>query len=167
MTPRWIAGLLVGGALVGAVAGWLRPIPPDSAAAEAGTSEWTLPPEHTATRTAASLFELALNLRWVGDVPPASEEQDEAAAVEWALRGILLPEAAILVQVGADPLIKRFGTGDILPDGSRVASVERDAVVLDRGGCHHRRSLYPSAPSEGDGETGCVPAGHQEEVPEQ
>lgn len=167
MTPRWIGGLVLAGALVGALAGWLRPVPLESSAAGAGTSAWTLPPEHAATRTAASLFELALNLRWVGDVPLASQEQDEAAAVQWVLHGILLPEAAILVQVGADPLIKRFATGDILPDGSRVAFVERDAVVLDRGGCHHRRSLYPSAPATGDAEAGCVPAGHQEEVPEQ
>lgn len=162
MTPRHIGGVLLVGALSGLVAGWLRPVPEDAGQADGGGADWSVPSPSVAERSSAASFEIAMGIRWVGGVPAHAEQEE--AATQWTLQGVLLPEGAALIQVGAEPLIKRFQTGDILPDGSRLAAVERDAIELDRGGCRERRTLYPSSPNSGAAGAGCTTATPEEEV---
>lgn len=146
MNRQWMGGLLVGGALAGAIVGWLRPIPGRDDATGDAAWEWRPIPAEIIVRSTAALFAQAQQLRWQGD-RLIEDGEAEAQKVEWTLRGVLLPEAEILVQTGTNPLIERFATGDILPDGSKVAAVERDAVMLDRDGCRYRRPLYASTPA--------------------
>ena len=68
-------------------------------------------------------------------------------------------EAADLVKAGNDPLIKRVGAGDTLPDGSRLVSVGTNGILIDRDGCRMRRPLYP-APEQDKTSGECLPAGN-------
>lgn len=148
MTPRLMAGILAGALAVGLIAGWLRPIPDPPREDGDTIGDWQLPSREALERTSDTLFQSALALRWEADTGLQSEAEAEAAT-QWRLRALLLPEQLILASIGDDPAVQRFGQGDILPDGSRLVAVEQDGVVLERGNCRERRSLYPAPDNPG------------------
>lgn len=164
MTRLQMALILTAGALLGALAGWFRPV--EAAGKQGGNraAQWSLPPAAALERSTAAQSATMRGLRWVGDTGGAGGGSTSA---DWVLRGVLPIEGAILVQVGTDPLIKRINTGDILPDRSRLTAVERDAVMIERDGCQTRRHLYPRPANESTPESAtCAAAGIDKETPQ-
>jgi len=154
------AGVLV----LAGVAGWLRPIPASPGAANAQKSRWDLPTAAELERSSIEQFAATRGVAWVGDGAGGVD----GGSVQWTLRGIVGPyNDVVLVQAGSEPLIKRFQSGDILPDGSRLVAVLRDGVVVDRDGCQTRRPLYlpasSAAPAAGDA---CMTPGTNKETPQ-
>ncbi len=145
MTRTRIMLLLAAGLIAGALAGWIRPVPSGLGASADAGGEWSLLPAAAVERASAEMLETALQLRWVGGGAGQDAAGSEAVDTSWTLRGLLPTQESVLVQTGADPLIKRMATGDILPDGSRIIAVESDAVTVQLDDCQIRRNLYPRA----------------------
>jgi len=150
----WIAGACVA---VAALAGWFRPTPLSTNAVGAREPAWRLPSPQALERSSAAMFAAARRAAWVGSSAAAAGAPTE----DWTLLGLVgrPDDRAVLVRAGKDPLIKRVGPGDTLPDGSRLVSVGTDAIVVDRDGCRQRRPLYP-VPQADDASGGCLPAGN-------
>jgi hypothetical protein len=167
MTRTQLA-LALGVALIaGTLAGWFRPVPIGAKQADNNASSWNLALTGVPERSSAAQFAALSGLRWVGDTAGDGMGGDGSASTDWTLRGLLRPEGAALVQVGTDPLIKRIPTGAILPDGSRLAAVERDSAIIDRDGCRTRRSLYPQPATDTSLEGAeCITAGPDKETPQ-
>lgn len=153
MTPR--QGWVMGGTTLLAIAltwGWLRPIPAEVRAANKQGATWALPKQGDLERSSAAQFAATAALKWVGDGAKGGDGSGES---QWTLLGLVRgPDLAVLVRSGSDPLIKRVKAGDTLPDGSRLAEIYPDAVVVDKDGCRIRRSLYERSqdtPAEGCG----------------
>lgn len=153
-----LALALGAGLAIGAIGGWLRPVPELSTQANAGNGQWNLPPAEALERSSAAQFAIARSLRWVGAGHAAAD------GGPWELRGVLPPEGTILVQSGTPARISRVKIGDILPDGSRLAAVERDAAVLDRDGCRVRHPLY-ARPADETLSSECANAAPEKETP--
>lgn len=144
MTRQQLALVLATGIIVGALAGWLRPVPVVEKPSDNDTSSWSLPPGTALERSTSAQFAAMQGMRWVGD---NSDPGGDGSAPVWTLRGLLPAEGAILVQIGTEP-IKRIQSGDILPDRSRLISVDRNSAMIERDGCQTRRNLYPHPADE-------------------
>jgi hypothetical protein len=156
MTRRnaWLAcGACVLGA---AVAGWFRPTPLATNAVGPHDTAWRLPTPASLERSSAAQFAATRGVAWVGSGGAAAG----TPSAEWTLLGLVgrPDDRAILVKAGNDPLIKRVGAGDTLPDGSRLVSVGKDDILIDRDGCRVRRPLYPAP--EDTPPADCMPAGN-------
>lgn len=164
MTRQQLTLLLAAGAVVGALAGWFRPVAVTGKQSGNGAAQWSLPPAAALERSTAAQFAAVRGLRWVGDAGGSGGGNTSA---DWVLHGVLPIEGAILIQVGAEPLIKRVNTGDILPDRSRLTAVERDAAVIERDGCQTRRHLYPLPADESKPQSStCATAGIDQDTPQ-
>ncbi len=161
MTRLQVTLILAAGAMVGAVSGWLRPVPIADGAATGDAARWTLSSTAALERSSAAQFAATHALRWVGDGGNGVH-----TPTEWTLQGLLQSEDAILVQIGNDPLMKLIPVGGTLPDGSRLAAVERDAAMIERDGCQTRRNLYPQ-PAHGSTteSTGCTLPAPSQDIP--
>lgn len=151
---------LAGGACVAlaAVAGWFRPTPLATNAIGPHDSAWSLPTPASLERSSAALVAAARGVSWVGSGTAGTG----TTTSEWALLGLVgrPDDRAILVRAGNDPLIKRVGPGDTLPDGSHLVSVGREGILIDRDGCRVRRPLYPPQAQDQQAPAGCEPAGN-------
>ena len=142
MRTRLLAALLAAIA-VGGIAGWLRPLPEmTNAADKEPQSGWQLPSPETLERSSAALFAQARTLKWLADAGPGSAGDTRQ---EWTLKAILPAENALLLQTGKEALISRAEVGATLPDGSRLLAVRGDTVVVELDGCRMDRHLYPRA----------------------
>jgi hypothetical protein len=149
----WVACACI---LVAAIAGWFRPTPLATNAIGPHDAAWQLPTRADLERSSAAQFAATRGVSWVGSGPGAG-----TPSAEWTLLGLVgrANDRAVLVQAGNDPLIKRVGAGDTLPDGSRLVSVGTNGILIDRDGCRMRRPLYP-APEQDKTSGDCVPAGN-------
>lgn len=154
---RRLAALAGACIVVAAIAGWFRPTTLATNAIGAHASPWRLPTPASLERSSAAQFAATRGVAWVGSGAAAAG----APTAEWTLLGLVgrPDDRAILVQAGNDPLIKRVGAGDTLPDGSRLVSVGRDGILIDRDGRRVRRPLYP-AQAQDPPPAGCEPAGN-------
>ncbi|MGN6111803.1 MAG: hypothetical protein ACTHOC_02125 [Luteimonas sp.] len=146
---------------VGGVAGWFRPFQAPVGATGGGAGAWSLPATAQLERSSAAQYAAIRAVPWVGTgTGPVG-----ATTSEWTLLGLVgrPDDRAVLVQAGKDPLIKRLGAGDTLPDGSRLISVGSDGIVVDRNGCRVRRPLYAAAQESGEApaEPQCLPPGNE------
>lgn len=129
--------------VLAAVAGWFRPIAKEAKTVAAADNPWRVPDASALERSSIEQFAAIRGVRWLGDGGAGAVGTSSA---QWTLRGVVGPlHAAALVQVGQDPLIKRFEPGDTLPDGSHLDAVERNGIVIDRDGCRLRLPLYVRA----------------------
>lgn len=158
MTPKhtWLAATAVV-ALLALIGGWLRPLPPEARIARKTASAWALPAPTDLERSSAAQFAATAALKWVGDDTAGSAG---SGAAPWTLLGLVRgPDLAVLVKSGSDPVIKRVKAGDTLPDGSRLAEIHPDAVVVEKEGCRARRPLYQHTQEQSD--DGCGTAQDQ------
>lgn len=144
--------------VLAAIAGWYRPLDAATASEAVRAAAWRLPTAAELERSSAALSAAADGVDWVG------EGGGGGPTVQWQLLGLVgrYDERAVLGRVGSDPLIKRFRSGDILPDGSTLVRVGTDGIVIDRDGCQIRRPLYATVKgSESTQAAGgaCVPPG--------
>jgi len=161
---RMTMGLVAGGVVVLAgVAGWYRPVPKPGSAATAHQAPWRLPTTAELERSSIEQFAAIRDVAWVGDGAAG-----DGPSAQWTLRGIVDREGtAILVQVGSDPLIKRFSSGDTLPDGSRLVAIERGGIIVEREGCRSMLPLYKPATGNTQAAGGdCASAGPDQEKPQ-
>lgn len=151
----WVAGAAC--VTVAAVAGWFRPTTLATSAITPHDTAWRLPTAASLERSSAAQFAATRGVSWVGSGPAGAS----AASAEWTLLGLVgrPDDRAVLVQAGNDPLIKRVGPGDTLPDGSRLLTVGTNAILVDRDGCRMRRPLYP-APDQDKTSSECLPTGN-------
>jgi hypothetical protein len=150
--------LLAGGCIaVAAIAGWFRPTTLATNAIGAHDAAWRLPTAASLERSSAAQFAATRGVSWVGSGPAGAGTPSS----EWTLLGLVgrPDDRAVLVKAGKDPLIKRVGAGDTLPDGSRLVSVGTNGILIDRDGCRMRRPLYP-APEQDKTSGECLPAGN-------
>jgi hypothetical protein len=150
----WLAGACIAFA---AIAGWFRPTPLATNAIGAHGAAWRLPTAASHERSSAAQFGATRGVSWVGSGPAGAG----TPSAEWTLLGLVgrPDDRAVLVKAGNDPLIKRVGAGDTLPDGSRLVSVGTNGILIDRDGCRMRRPLYP-APEQDKTSGECLPAGN-------
>ena len=145
MTRARLAWAVLAAAVAGAaLAGWWRPVPLEIHAAGARGGPWRLPDPARLERSSAADFAEVLQVAWVGTGGAVVTPGDTS----WQLLGLVgrPDDRAILVSVANDPVIKRYGAGDTLPDGSRLVRVGSDGIVIDRQGCRVRRPLYAPPP---------------------
>ena len=160
-TSRLLAA--TGIVVLAGVAGWFRPVPQAGGKAASQQGAWSLPTPEALQRSSVELFRQARGAAWVG----AGGSGGGEAGVTWTLLGVSDQgdARAARVRVGSDPLIKRYQSGDTLPDGSKIVSVGNNGIVIEKDGCRMQRALYPTVgdpPPEGT--DGCpAPGKHQED----
>jgi hypothetical protein len=163
MNRRALIAAAAGCVGLAALAGWLRPLDLPVGATGGGAGQWRLPGAATLERSPMAEFAQARALGWVGTGGGNAAAAEDGGSSEWTLLGLVgrSDDRAILVQAGNDPLIKRLGAGDTLPDGSRLVSVGSDGIVIERDGCQSRRPLYPVAEDTGTdpAASDCLPPG--------
>lgn len=155
MNRATVLSVVVASAMLGGVAGWLRPLPQETSTAAAHDQAWWLPAPADLERSTAAQFAAISDVPWLGDATPTGQ------VAEWTLLGVVgrPDDRAILIRVGSEPLIKRLRSGDTLPDGSKLIAVGSDGVMIDRGGCRTKRPLYPSAQASAPADAiACEPA---------
>jgi hypothetical protein len=148
---RLLAALVV--VALAALAGWYRPIPAASGQAIRHEAAWKLPGPASLERSSAAQFAALQGVAWIGG------DAADGGNGGWTLVGVSerANEPAALVRNGSGPLIKRYQTGDTLPDGSRLVSIGRNGIVTERGGCRVERLLYaPSATAAPEGAAECA-----------
>lgn len=162
MTPT-VKLFLGGGAglLFSLVLGWFRPLPDEATHARRQEDRWTLPPTSQVERASASMLTSMGAIRWVGGTSGAGTSGKSSP---WTLLGIVQgPDRAILIQSGADPLIKRMRAGDTLPDGLRLVDIHPDTITLESDGCRRERTLYQASGAQK--EDGCGNPEDNKETP--
>jgi len=142
MAKRMALGIALALLLAG-ITGWFRPLPTEPGKSRSPGTAWSLPAEADLERSSAAQFAATAKIRWLGDGAAGSNAE---ATTPWTLLALVKgPDRAALVRAGSDPLIKRIKVGDTLPDGSRLAEILQDAVLVERDGCQSRRSLYKTS----------------------
>jgi len=136
--------LLLGGGLAAGIAigaAWPPPPIPKTSGQE---GEWVLPDAATLERFSADAFASASKgLKWEG-----AAATEEAARKSWRLAGFLYgaDTFALIESEGAARRAQQAKPGDALPDGSRLAGIERDTITTELDGCRQVYQLYRPKP---------------------
>lgn len=146
MSRFQLGALLVGGLVLGGIAGWFRPLPKPSTTPQADTASWELPPKESLERSSIEMVAKARNLKWPGE---AGGPGGSTSLEDWALKAILGADDEILIATGKDAVISRARVGDTLPDGSRLVALRGDTAVVEIDGCRSDRHLYARAADSG------------------
>lgn len=129
-----------------AALGWFRPVPQDVPPASLHSESWGLPSKDIMDRSSAALASQARTIRW-GSGSSTGGGAAITGESSWALLGVVLDRGVptALVRTADKPEILRIVAGGTLPDGSRLVTVERGAVIMEAGGCRKRRPVYSEA----------------------
>lgn len=139
-----------------ALAGWLWPVPKDIPPGSLPAEDWRIPSASEIERSNATLINQARAIHWPSTGAGSADGNPDAS---WTLAGIVLDEGVpiALVRPGSGTELLRLQEGASLPDGHRLARVERDAIVVDAAGCLRRHPLYPDVDGNEDAR-GCTRA---------
>lgn len=147
-----VAACIIGGLIIGA--SWP---PPPIPRQRDDVGQWSLPPREQIARFSSDAFTEAGKLRWRAD---ASEGGDApSAAVAWQFAG--LTEAgrtqALVIEAGTRQA-RRLVAGELLPDGSRLVSIDRDTITVDLEGCTRVYQMHRKQPIRSSGSCDVTPA---------